>query len=372
MIRGRLADPSCHVSKLQKFRRNPGLFLDDSRSRWVRAVGRVAGPLLRRPITRELLLDPIDVLARSRIPVLGGVGRRRERTLAARRRAVIRDHDEPLVSVVMAAWNAENTLEGAVRSILDQTHRSLELLIVDDASSDSTLAVARALARGDDRVQVLSNPRQRGAAWTRNHGLSRVSGGFFTFQDADDVSHPERLERQLAALLERPEAMMCLCNYHREDPDGNRMVINGRHTSKAIIAMLVRAGPVLSTLGYLDGLHVGEDAEYYERIKLVFGDDAEILLFKTLYVARFVPSSLLFSDGVTTQAASRGAGGGPGKVYHVTHARSPEAEAALRRVAERHRAIRRGEAGPYVAFDPLVSHEGERMVDSEECPGGRT
>ena len=346
------------MSKLEKFRRGPELFVDDSRWGVVRAIGRVARPLLRRPAVRALLLDPGDARAWSSIPVLGGIlggvvggiGRRRERAAAARRRVLIRDAEEPLVSVVMAAWNAEETLEAAVGSILGQSHGNLEVLIVDDASGDGTRGIAENLARGDERVRVLSNPRQRGAAWTRNRGLAVASGAYITFQDADDWSHPERLERQLAALLGRPGAMMCVCNYHREAPDGNRVVINGRYTSRSIISMMFRARPVLSRVGFLDELHVGEDAEYYERIKLVFGRDAEVVLFETLYVARFAPSSLLFSDGVTTRDGRETVGGET--VYRVTHAASEEAEAALQRVAERHRAIRDGVVDAYVGFDP--------------------
>ncbi len=298
-------------------------------------------PLFDRLGARGLLLDPADTLAQAGIPLLSPIMARRERAAAARRAELIKRHGEPLVSVVMPAWNASETIAAAAQSILQQSYRALELIIVDDASSDTTLTMAKDLARADDRVRVIASPRQNGAARARNRGLSHVAGQFVTFQDADDISHPERLERQVAELLGHPSAMVCVCNCRREDRDGNVVAINGRHVSKAVMVMMFRSDPVLPRLGYLVAINVSEDAEYYERIKAVFGDDCEVLLPQLLYYQRFSPSSLLFSDGTTTAANNA-----------VTHTRSADAEADLERVREHHRRIRSGHADPYVAFDP--------------------
>ena len=105
----------------------------------------------------------------------------------------------PNVSVVVAAYNAAPFLEHAVRSALAQTHRDLEVLVVDDASLDATHAVASRLAVDDRRVLVLRHEHNQGVAAARNLALRHASGDWIAVLDADDAWLPERLERLLAA-----------------------------------------------------------------------------------------------------------------------------------------------------------------------------
>ena len=107
--------------------------------------------------------------------------------------------DRPLVSVVLAAHDAERFVLGAVESVLGQTLRDVELIVVDDGSSDGT---PQALASvRDPRLAVLRNERRRGLAASLNLGLERARGRFVARLDADDVALPERLERQVERLL---------------------------------------------------------------------------------------------------------------------------------------------------------------------------
>ena len=109
---------------------------------------------------------------------------------------------EPLVSVLLAAHDAEATLELAVRSVLDQTLRDLELIVVDDHSEDGTAAL---LSRIDDpRLVVIRHDENRGLAASLNTGLGRARGRYLARLDADDVALSDRLERQVAALVARP------------------------------------------------------------------------------------------------------------------------------------------------------------------------
>lgn len=123
--------------------------------------------------------------------------------------------DEPLVSVIVPAWNAEVTLAETLRSVAAQTHRNLEIIIVDDASTDSTAEVAEAFCAGDPRARLIRSPVNRGLAPTRNIGLRSARGEWVAPIDADDLWHPLNIERQLAAALGAPALPGLVFAWHR-------------------------------------------------------------------------------------------------------------------------------------------------------------
>ena len=105
----------------------------------------------------------------------------------------------PQVSVLMPARNAAATLPACVRSIRRQTEKDWECVIVDDGSTDDTLALSRRAAASDDRFVVVPAPA-RGLVAALNEGLRHCRGRFVARMDADDVMHRERLGRQAAEL----------------------------------------------------------------------------------------------------------------------------------------------------------------------------
>jgi glycosyltransferase involved in cell wall biosynthesis len=117
------------------------------------------------------------------------------------------DADAPLVSVVIAAFNAERFLAEAISSVLNQTHRELEVIVVDDGSTDSTASVVeRSL---DPRVRLLRQPN-KGVSMARNAGIEAARGEYVAFLDADDVWLPSKVERQLSVFRQHP-AMGLVC-----------------------------------------------------------------------------------------------------------------------------------------------------------------
>lgn len=117
----------------------------------------------------------------------------------------LRTAQEPLVSVIMPARNEEPYIATAIESILRQSYRRFELVIIDDGSTDRTLDVIRRF--GDARINVYQKQSDQaaGAPASRNLGALLANGGLIAYQDADDVSHPARLERQVAE-FQRGEA----------------------------------------------------------------------------------------------------------------------------------------------------------------------
>lgn len=127
-----------------------------------------------------------------------------------------------LVSVVMPAFNAAATLRRSMLSVLAQTHRPVELVVVDDASSDATARIIDEVAAADRRVVALRLERNQGVAAARNAGLARASGQYLAFLDSDDWWHPMKLQVQLAR-MRQSGARACYTGYARVDESGRNL-----------------------------------------------------------------------------------------------------------------------------------------------------
>ncbi len=128
---------------------------------------------------------------------------------------------EPLVSVIMPAYNAGAYIREAVSSILDQSWKNLELIIVDDASKDSTADAVREFS--DPRIRLLANSRNLGAAASANRAIEAAGGEYLALMDAEDVSLPDRLEAQVTYLENHREIMVLGTGSCLIDPEGNRI-----------------------------------------------------------------------------------------------------------------------------------------------------
>lgn len=111
-------------------------------------------------------------------------------------RKVGSDFYEPFFSVIMACHNAEEYIEEAVQSVLNQTCADWELIIVDDASTDKSYKIASKYNAIDQRIKVYRLDTNRGAGFTRNYAVERSSGRWLAILDADDLFLPDKLERQ--------------------------------------------------------------------------------------------------------------------------------------------------------------------------------
>ncbi len=110
----------------------------------------------------------------------------------------------PMVSIIMPAYNAASYLAETITSVLNQTYANWELLVLDDASTDDTLAVARQFET-DPRVHVIPCEKIGSPAGVRNRGLQRCRGDFITFMDADDVYYSDALQALVEALYRHPQ-----------------------------------------------------------------------------------------------------------------------------------------------------------------------
>src|SRR4030081_2925103 len=104
-----------------------------------------------------------------------------------------------LVSVIIPACNDAATVERTVSSVLNQTYSDLEVLVVDDGSTDQTAALVQNMADADLRIRLLQKPNG-GLASARNHGIAHAGGEVIAPIDADDLWHPEKIKKQMAVM----------------------------------------------------------------------------------------------------------------------------------------------------------------------------
>ena len=126
----------------------------------------------------------------------------------------------PTVSVVMPVYNGERYLADAVRSICQQTFEDFEFIIVNDGSTDGTLAMLQGFAERDERICVLDQPNS-GVVGASNAGLALAQGDLLARMDADDIAMPERLAKQVAYMQAHPECVGLGTAVRMIDADGD-------------------------------------------------------------------------------------------------------------------------------------------------------
>lgn len=105
---------------------------------------------------------------------------------------------QPLVSVIMPAYNGEKYIDRAIQSVLHQTYKNFELIIVDDKSTDNTLGEIEKIS--DSRIKLIENEKNRGIAYSTNLAIENSNGKYIALLDDDDEAFPERLEKQVMFL----------------------------------------------------------------------------------------------------------------------------------------------------------------------------
>lgn len=127
-----------------------------------------------------------------------------------------------LISVIMAAYNAERTIAQAIESVLAQTYGNLELLVIDDCSSDQTVVIVNKFARNDARVCLIQNEKNLGVSYTRKHGLQKANGEWVAILDSDDAWAPDKLQKQVN-LQAKTGAELLFTGSAFMDADGNEI-----------------------------------------------------------------------------------------------------------------------------------------------------
>ncbi len=151
----------------------------------------------------------------------------------------------PRVTVLIAVYNGERFIRSAIDSILNQTFNQFELLIVDDASIDTTRAIIETFS--DPRIRIIQNDRNQGAAFSRNRGISESIGEYIAVLDADDIMYPHRLEQQVAFLDAHQEITLVGGAYDVIGQDDNLLTTIRHPTHPLIIKWMLLFRNVIAT-----------------------------------------------------------------------------------------------------------------------------
>jgi hypothetical protein len=204
----------------------------------------------------------------------------------------------PLVSVIMPVYRAGPSVDVAVRSILAQSWKRVELIIVDDGSPAEYIPRLESWTKADTRVRLIRCANNRGAYIARNIGLGAAQGEFVTCHDSDDWSHPAKLERQATDLLARPERIANVTTWLRVT---EALEIRHRRPSQtlahvALVSLMFRRKPVMARVGHWDAVRKMGDAEFMYRLELVFGQKIEPVGSEPMSLALQAADSLSGAD----------------------------------------------------------------------------
>lgn len=241
--------------------------------------------------------------------------------------------NEPQVSVVMPVRNGRAFLNESVRSVLGQTFRDFELVILDDASDDGTAELLRDWARRDSRVRVAESGRPLGLSGSSNAVVRASRAPLVARMDADDISHPERLGRQVAVMRARPDVVLVGALCEGIDAAGRR--VRPRDRWRLVRASLYPPFPHGSVMfrrrdfdevgGYHEECAGWEDQDFFLRLSR---RGRVVVLPETLYLYRYHVSNSTGGSPVEHRARLYGVRGlcleefGAGRDYQSLIARA--------------------------------------------------
>jgi glycosyltransferase involved in cell wall biosynthesis len=187
----------------------------------------------------------------------------------------------PRVSVVMTVYNAERYLHETLESILRQTFRDFELIVVNDGSTDRSLEILQEYAKRDGRIRVISRGNT-GIVAAANEGIAAARGEYLARTDSDDVSMPQRFEKQVAYLDAHPDCVLVGSRVLETDPNGVPVTESGHALSHEEIdrqlltayggwavlqpTTMMRTAAVRAVGGYRGRYNISEDHDLFLRL----------------------------------------------------------------------------------------------------------
>ncbi len=173
---------------------------------------------------------------------------------------------EPLVSVITPTYNSQEFIEQTINSILEQSYKNWELILIDDASSDETVEIINDYTSKHSKISLIQNKTNQGAGISRNIGINAAKGDFIAFLDADDLWLSNKLEVQIDLMLKN-NLDVCFSSYDLMDEGGNKLYKRVNALSELSYKKLLRSNYVGNLTGIYNRKTLGkiQSTEFRKR-----------------------------------------------------------------------------------------------------------
>lgn len=195
----------------------------------------------------------------------------------------------PLISVVMSAYNEERFIEKAIRSILNQTEQDFEIIVFDDCSTDATADIIAGI--NDERIRLYKNQENCGLTSNLNKGIHLARGKYIARMDGDDISLPERFEKQVRYFKEHPEVMLISCQTQNFGESFLHWKLK-ESSEELKVMMLIR--PVFAHPGFMMRRELPDQGFYYDETFRTAQDYELASRVAEKYQIGIVPEILLY------------------------------------------------------------------------------
>ena len=200
---------------------------------------------------------------------------------------------KPLVSIIVTTFNSKRLIESCLLSLINQTYSNIEIIIINDASSDSTENIVRKLMKKDKRIKYYKLKYNVGTYAAKNIAINYVNGEFVTCHDSDDFAHPQKIEKQVKPLIRYPWLVFTVSYWVRLTDKG---IFYARQTYPLLRlnpnSTMFRKDIIINKVGLWDYVKIGADSEFYYRLKIAFGRFRMFKIKKPLTIGSHRKNSL--------------------------------------------------------------------------------
>ncbi len=166
-----------------------------------------------------------------------------------------------LVSIIIPTYNRANLVQRAIKSVLTQTYKNIEIIVVDDGSEDNTEEIVREF--NDERIKYIRNKENKGVAASRNIGLKFSKGKYITFLDSDDEFLPEKIEKQVEFLKQREELDFVVCEGCRKNENNE---IKLRRKTYSLLQVLIKKDAFEKIGNFDENFYFADDTDILIRM----------------------------------------------------------------------------------------------------------
>lgn len=227
---------------------------------------------------RRYGLQPINIVKNGKL------------TTGNNRKKLKKINNDRRVSVIVTTYNSAVFIDNCIKSLLNQSINNVEIIVVDDASTDSTIEILKKYLT----IKVIKLTKNKGTYHARNIGIQQASGEFITFQDSDDWSHPQRLELQLNELININNKIASFSHFFRVDASSGLPVCRQNYPLLRLnLSSMMISGSVLKKLGgYDSSRRIESDKKLFQLINSTYNESSISYVKKPLAIGLYRENSL--------------------------------------------------------------------------------